>query len=772
MVGCLNARHVFLIGTPELGPDFIVELQMADPILEAILAAVRDKNVAAAEHRLLAIYNAGRPAKQQAAHLPSRWRGVDFKMFSVTSKGVLVRKQPMDDGSVRTQLVVPLDLRKLVLEEKHGGLHAGHDGVKRTIERILLHYWWPGLSEDVAAFVSSCIKCLRVKPKRGRWTLGMMQPLPVVYQPFERVAVDIVTVQETNPRYKYVLTMVDHATRYLEAAPLTGKTAQEVADVVFNRLFLRYGPVNVLLSDRGGEFCNQVSEALFREMGVTHVTTAPYHPQTNGLVERINSTLVTYLRAFCERDPDNWFRYLGAAVFAYNTAFQTSLAATPYFLMFGRDPVDSCDLLLEDMSGLREEEPKVSVTEWSHRLEVARHVAQEHLVAAQDRMTNAANVNRRQGNEIAVGSWVYLRPTLERQPKLATFGAGLFCVEKRQGNYLELVDLEGARRQANIADVVLIRQPPVGHAIMDPYQRVRALLHKCVTIGESVPRAGVEMEMEHEDEVSFDPPSELDESYDPFEENRPRGPLPNPKDKEEQSSWEFAAETKTMEGSGNSASSILKDKKDFALSEQDEKLGDAEEEIFVIERILKHSVDKGVLRLKVRFVGYGPEDDLWYDEKDLLETMPEGVQRYKEQHNLTFLPVGRVPESDGGMVERVIDRIVDATVHNRRLYVQVGFRNESNPDPESDTWFFFSDLNSGKTVWLQQYFRLMCQRSQVDLPQSLVRQIEKASGLKRSDLLREAKSLEGIVVPEALPGQKPRVQIRRKKEVESTSTGE
>jgi len=362
---------------------------------------------------------------------------------------------------------------------------------------------------------------------------------------------------------------------------------------------------------------------------------------------------------------------------------------------------------------------------------------------------------------------------LERQPKLATFGAGLFCVEKRQGNFLELVDLEGARRQANIADVVLIRQPPVGHAIMDPYQRVRALLHKSVTVGESVPRAGAEMEMEHEDEVHFDPPSELDESYDPFEENRPRGPLPNSKDKEEQSSWEFAAEAKTMEGSGNSASSIPKDKKDFALSKQDEKLGDAEEEVFVIERILKHSVDKGVLRFKVRFVGYGPEDDLWYDEKDLLETMPEGVQRYKEQHNLTFLPVGRVPESDGGMIERVIDRIVDATVHNRRLYVQVGFRNESNPHPESDTWFFFSDLNSpGKTVWLQQYFRLMCQRSQVDLPQSLVRQIEKASGLKRSDLHRDAKSLEGIVVPEALSDQKPRVQIRRKKEVESTSTGE
>jgi hypothetical protein len=327
-------------------------------------------------------------------------------------------------------------------------------------------------------------------------------------------------------------------------------------------------------------------------MGVTHVTTSPYHPQTNGACERVNSTLVVYIRAFCEMDAEHWYKYLGAAIYAYNTAYQTSLAATPYFLMFGRDPVDSCDLLFEEMCDLRDEEPKVTVSEWSHRLEVARHVAQTHLVAAQDKMAEAANVNRKHGNEIAVGSWVYLRPTLERQPKLATFGAGLFCVERRNGNYLELVDLEGAKRQASISDVVLIRQPPPGHVIMDPYQRVRALLHKSVTLGESAPFSIAPMEIEHDDDTEVDTPTVLDESYDPFEVEGSRTRIAVvPKGKEELLPWEFS--DKDTGVSDEFPKDVQKD-------------SDTAEEAFEIERILKHSIDKGVMRLKCAVLGLGP----------------------------------------------------------------------------------------------------------------------------------------------------------------------
>ena len=56
-----------------------------------------------------------------------------------------------------------------------------------------------------------------------------------------------------------------------------------------------------------------------------------------------------------------------------------------------------------------------------------------------------------------------------------------------------------------------------------------------------------------------------------------------------------------------------------------------EDEDYRIEKILKHADDrKGVRQYKVRFVGYGPKDDLWYDERDLQETAPEMVEAYEE----------------------------------------------------------------------------------------------------------------------------------------------
>ncbi len=404
----LTRRHMFLV--KEQGPEFLRSLQEADPMLEALLTAARG-NLAAAMHKLLALYNSMRPADKQAAHVPHRWRGIDLGRLTLSTQGILLYtpEEAESDGvaQARRCLVVPQPLRRLILEEKHDGNHAGHSGVKRTLARVGAKYWWPGMAEEVADYVGSCLKCLRIKPMRGRWTNGLSQPLPVVFRPFERVSVDVLTVQEGGAKYKYVLVMLDHGTRFLEAAPLRTKTAEEIAETIYLRLFERYGPVVTLLSDNGGEFTADICRALYRAMGARHVATSPYHPETNGATERLNSTLLPYLRSFAEHDPDHWFRYLGAAQFAYNTSFQTSLAATPYFLLYGRDPVDAVDQTVEALLG--EEQPLPTLDEWSQRLEMARHLAQRHLIAVQEANAARQNRNRHEAADIQENAWVYLK---------------------------------------------------------------------------------------------------------------------------------------------------------------------------------------------------------------------------------------------------------------------------------------------------------------------------------------------------------------------------
>jgi transposase InsO family protein len=401
--------------------------------------------------------------------------GIRLTDFVVLENGLMMRVD-LDGttGERREQLVVPPQLRRILLEEKHE-THAGHPGTKRTLERLLPRYWWPGVAADVDAHVAACEKCLRIKPSRGRWTNGPLQPLPLTYQPFSRVSVDMITVSKNNNRYKHILVMVDHATRYLEAVALKTLTEEEVGTAIYHQLFQRYGPVAVLLSDRGKQFTEFAAQSLFRVMGVRHVTTAPYHPETNGLNERTNSTIVAYLRAFAEGDLEHWWRYLGAATYAYNTAFQSSTRATPYFLMFGRDPVDSIDLLFDSVCPPKAHD--VNLADWVAKIANARHYAQQHLAATQAEMVARVNKNRRAANEIEEGALVYYKPRMPYKAKLSAYGLGIYRVLNRKGNFVKLVDTDSNTRDTNVRDLVLVKETDRGVTELEGYQLLYALLH-------------------------------------------------------------------------------------------------------------------------------------------------------------------------------------------------------------------------------------------------------------------------------------------------------
>ena len=135
-----------------------------------------------------------------------------------------------------------------------------------------------------------------------------------------------------------MLVITDYFTRHITAIALPNCTAETTAQVLFNEYFCKYGVPTVVLSDQGSHFRNQLMTNIQRLIGYNHIYSTPYHPQTNGIVERFNSTFVPQISKLQDTEDNNWDEYLQAVVFAYTTGNHKTTKYSPYELLYGRLP--------------------------------------------------------------------------------------------------------------------------------------------------------------------------------------------------------------------------------------------------------------------------------------------------------------------------------------------------------------------------------------------------------------------------------------------------
>ena len=260
----------------------------------------------------------------------------DDEVYLKVKQGILYRHCKSVDGRDVTQVVLPSQLRQRVMKLAHDSIMSGHQGRRRTKERIWMHFWWPGLSADVTRFCRSCDICQRTvsKGKVANVPLGRM---PVIGTPFDRVAIDLVgpIFPATDRKNKYILTLVDYATRYPEAEPLKDIHAETVAEALVN-FFTRVGIPREILSDQGSQFMSAVMKEVCRLLSVKQLVTTPYHPMCNGLVEKFSGTLKSMLRKMCAERPRDWDQYINPLLFAYREVRQESLGYAPFELLYGR----------------------------------------------------------------------------------------------------------------------------------------------------------------------------------------------------------------------------------------------------------------------------------------------------------------------------------------------------------------------------------------------------------------------------------------------------
>ena len=203
----------------------------------------------------------------------------------------------------------------------------------------------------------------------------------------QRVAMDILGPLPLTPRSnKYVLVIGDYFTKWTEAFAIPDMETVTVARVFVNEFVSRFGAPTHLHTDQGRSFESSLIKELCQLMGIVKTRTTPYHPQSDGMIERFNRTLLSMLRMAAVDDESNWDLKLPCLMLAYRTSVHEATKHTPFSLMFGREVQLPIDVMfgLPTGSGQPTNVP-VYVKELRKWLSEAYERVRQHLSAEQKR---------------------------------------------------------------------------------------------------------------------------------------------------------------------------------------------------------------------------------------------------------------------------------------------------------------------------------------------------------------------------------------------------
>ncbi|UYV63925.1 hypothetical protein LAZ67_2006034, partial [Cordylochernes scorpioides] len=256
--------------------------------------------------------------------------------------GCLYKRNPRPEGRAWL-LVVPRVRRRDILKEYHNHMICGHLGVTRTMHRLKDKYFWPSMLKDVVEYVRTCHLCQSRKGS-NQLPAGLLHPIPAANYPFERVGIDLLgPLPSTKNRKKWMIVLTDYYTKYAETKAVIDATAREVAKFLTENVILKHGAPRYLISDRGSQFTSNLVKEITKICQIQHCLTTSYHPQTNGLTERLNRTLINMISMYVNVDQRNWDEILPFITHAYNTTIQETTKYSPFFLLYGREPVSILD---------------------------------------------------------------------------------------------------------------------------------------------------------------------------------------------------------------------------------------------------------------------------------------------------------------------------------------------------------------------------------------------------------------------------------------------
>ncbi|KAJ9535409.1 hypothetical protein OSB04_un001477 [Centaurea solstitialis] len=250
----------------------------------------------------------------------SRYTIFDDQLYRRSTTGLILR------------CVVSKQQIDRILQEMHDGECGNHSGGRSLANRISRQgYYWPTLREDSIRYVQRCDAC----QKHSGTSHLPSEPLHSVLipWPFMRWGMDIVGKLPPAPGQKvFLLVLTDYFSKWIEAAAFSQVKDKEVISFIQTNIIYRFGIPSEITCDNGSQFISERTRKFCDERGIKLITSTPRYPQSNGLAESSNKTIINSIRKRLKAAKGRWVEELPSVLWANRTTPRTATGQTPFFL--------------------------------------------------------------------------------------------------------------------------------------------------------------------------------------------------------------------------------------------------------------------------------------------------------------------------------------------------------------------------------------------------------------------------------------------------------
>ena len=334
------------------------------------------------------------------------------------SDGLLYRSsKPASKRSTQSreynQLVVPEAYVPTLLKLLHNSRFGAHVGEDKCVKTARKKYFFQKMQPRISEHIKACETCARFKGHTHPEAPILTMTPPSM--PFERVAMDVVNIGRSSSGNDKVLTMICCFSRYCRLVAIPDKKPETIIKAFNTAWVCTFGTPKTILTDNGGEFvCHQMTKYC-NDCNIEQVTSTPYHPQGNGICERVNQEILKAIRFIFDKEHGDWDNYLPEVQLTINAGHHSSINESPHYLIFAQDIRLPYDLHNQPRSPVYNPDDYAGIVK--RRKQLAFQAARKALGRANEAQMSAQHKVARP-KEIEEGRliWIKRRP-LEHEPQ-------------------------------------------------------------------------------------------------------------------------------------------------------------------------------------------------------------------------------------------------------------------------------------------------------------------------------------------------------------------
>ena len=259
-----------------------------------------------------------------------------------------LRVGTQEGGIGKGPLIIPLDNQEAVIQSVHHGPGTFHLGVNRTETIIKRFAYFPRMLKIIGEYIKFCDQCQRGKRIPIQTSPGMGKTSSLRHKPLQCWSIDVIFMPKGTNGMKFLLTLVDLATSWVEAFPMRNNNSRTVATLIKEEVIPRFGEGLVFISDQGKEQTAKIVLNAIHQAGGQHYATTAYHSKSNP-VERTNLTIGQLLRIkLIDSDwpKEKWPKCLPEALYTMRMSPDTQTKDSPFLRVYGRKPYTRIDTWL------------------------------------------------------------------------------------------------------------------------------------------------------------------------------------------------------------------------------------------------------------------------------------------------------------------------------------------------------------------------------------------------------------------------------------------